>query len=279
MSSRRPLALLFALLLCGCDWDLTQAAFHPSVEQRVAEGLSGELGTPKPVEVDPDSFRFAMFGDPQVHSDSIHMLDRFSEDIGPRHIDFFCVLGDLTHDATEDEVGFIKQALDAVGIPYYVTVGNHDLYQAEGWDRFKQAFGPATYSVVFARRVRLVFIDTASEVVGPTQFDWLESELLQEPGPYVTLVGTHFPVYDGITPTLYRTGSTAERYKLQHLLQSSGAYALVSGHIHAFRHTVAGGVHHFICGAMAPDKLDYGNRGYLLFTFAHDSLSWEFVEI
>jgi hypothetical protein len=30
---------------------------------------------------------------------------------------------------------------------------------------------------------------------------------------------------------------------------------------------------------MAPGKLDYGNPGYLLFTFAHDSLSWEFIEI
>jgi len=40
-------------------------------------------------------------------------------------------------------------------------------------------------------------------------------------------------------------------------------------------------VHHFTCGAMAPDGvgLDYGNPGFLLFTFAHDSLSWEFVEI
>ncbi len=277
MSSRRIATLLLVLLLCGCDWNLPQALLHPSVEQRACESLSGDLGKPEPVEVDPDSFWFAMFGDPQVHSDSVHMLERFAQDVGPKRIDFFCVLGDLTHDATEDEVGFIKQALDAVGIPYYVTTGNHDLYQAEGWDLFKQAFGPATYSVVIAHRVKLVFIDTASEVIGPTQFDWLESEL-KDVGSYVTLVGTHFPVYDGTFPTLYRTGSTGERYKLQHLLQSSDAYALASGHIHGFRHTLAGGIHHFICGTMAPDELDYGSKGYLLFTFAHDSLSWEFVE-
>jgi len=278
MSSRWIAALLIALLFCSCDWDLSQALFHPSVEQRVAESLSGDLGTPEPVDVDPDSFRFAVFGDPQVHSDSIHMLARFAQDVGPGRIDFFCVLGDLTHDATEEEVGFIRQELDRVGIPYYVTTGNHDLYQFEGWDRFKHSFGPATYSVVIAQKVRLVFIDTASEAIGPTQFDWLESELLERAGPHVTLVGTHFPIYDGITPTLYRTGSTAERYKLQHLLQSSGTYALVSGHIHGFRHTVAGSVQHFICGTMAPDDLNSGSKGYLLFTFAHDSLSWEFVE-
>lgn len=277
MSSRRVLVMSVSLLLCGCDWDLSQVLFHPTVEHRVSESLSGNLGTPGPAEVDPDSFRFAVFGDPQVHSDSVHMLERFARDVGLNRIDFFCVLGDLTHDATREQVGFISQALDAVGIPYYVTAGNHDLYQAEGWDRFKQAFGPATYSVVFADKVKLVFIDTASELIGPTQFDWLETELGQA-GQYVTLVGTHFPVYDGTFPTLYRTGSTAERYKLQHLLQSSGAYALVSGHIHGFRHTLAGKLHHFICGTMAPDELDYGSKGYLLFTFAHDSLSWEFAE-
>jgi hypothetical protein len=38
-------------------------------------------------------------------------------------------------------------------------------------------------------------------------------------------------------------------------------------------------VHHFTCGAMAPGTLDYGNSGYLLFTFANGSLSWQFVEL
>ncbi len=276
-SSYAPIArLLFVLLLGGCTWDLDQAICHPSVERRVTESLSGELGVPEPVAVNPDSFRFAMFGDPQVHADLEHRLGRFAQDIGPNGIDFFCVLGDLTHDATEAEIAVIKAGLDSVGVPYYVTLGNHDLYQRDGWDRFKEEFGPSCYSVVIADRVKLIFLDTADGTVGKTQFDWLEREL--DDNRYVKVVGTHFPCYDGITPCMWRMAGAAERYKLQYLLQEYGAYAFVSGHIHGWRYTLVQDVHHFIVGTMAPGGLDYGTHGYLLLTFSRGILSWDRVE-
>lgn len=270
------LSCLLALSVAGCNWDLTQVIFRPPVDKRVQESISGEIPWPEPVPVNPDSFCFAMFGDPQVHADSQHLLGRFREDVRNRGIDFFCVLGDLTHDATREEVNVVKAALDSVGVPYYATIGNHDLYQKDGWQLFKENFGPSCYSVTIAGRLKLIFLDTAEGAVGETQFDWFEQKLLDS-GGYLRVVGTHFPCYDGITPGMYRLASTAERNKLQYLLQESGTYALVSGHIHGWRHTEIGGVHHFVAGTMALD-LDYGRNGYLLLTFAGDSLSWERVD-
>ena len=267
------LGCLFALSVGGCKWDLGQAFFHPSVDERVQGSL--EMPWPGPVEVNPDSFRFAMFGDPQVHSDLKHLVGRFGEDVGPRGIDFFCVLGDLTQDATEEEVGVMKAALDSVGIPYYCTIGNHDLYQKEGWQRFKDNFGPGCHSVVIADKLKLIFLDTAEGAVGKNQFDWFEREL-GDSTP-LKIVGTHFPCYDGVTPWMGRMASTAERNKLQYLLKHYGAYALVSGHIHAWRYTEVDGVLHFIVGTMSI-QLDYGKNGYLLFTVVGDSVSWERVE-
>lgn len=279
MSFRHALAacLLGVVLMCNCVWDLGQFVFHPSVEQRVTESLSGEIKIPEPVAVNPDSFRFAMFGDPQVHSDLKHRLGRFAQDVEPNGIDFFCVLGDLTHDATAIEVMTIKAGLDSVGIPYYATIGNHDLYQREGWAQFKENFGPTCYSVVIGDKVKLIFLDTADGTIGKTQFAWLETEL-DDAGQHIKVVGTHFPCYDGITPCMWRMASAAERYKLQYLLQKHGAYALVSGHIHGWRYTQVQDVHHFIVGTMAPGGLDYGNHGYLLLTFAQDTLSWDHIE-
>lgn len=276
MTSSRLAGLLIGLLaLGGCDWDVTQFILYPSVEQRVQESLG--LPAPGPPVVNPDSFRFALFGDPQVRADLVHRLGRFTADVADSGIAFFGVLGDLTHDATEIEVHTIRAAFDSTGIPCYTTIGNHDLFQAESWERCKDVFGPATYSVVVADRLKLIFLDTASGTIGPTQFDWLETEL-DDNGRHLKIVCTHYPLYDGSTPIAWRLGSTAERARLQSLLRDYRAWGYVSGHIHGWRHTEVAGVNHFICGTMSAHPLDYGEPGYLLLTFAHDSLAWRKVD-
>jgi hypothetical protein len=278
MSSRRAaiFGLAVLLALCACKWDLWAIATRPTVEQRVRENLSGQPPAPGPVPVSPDSFRFAVFGDPQVGHDYVNNLGRFRQDVAARGIDFFCVLGDLTDDATADEVDSVKLDLDRVGIPCYVTIGNHDLLQADGWERFRENYGPSCFPVVIADRIKLIFLDTADGTLGPTQFDWLETELQDD--RFIKIVATHYPLYDGGQPTMWRLASPAERVKLQGLLGKYGVYAWCAGHIHGWRHTVVDGVNHFICGTMAPGAPDYGSgKGYLLFTFAHDSLSWQRV--
>jgi 3',5'-cyclic AMP phosphodiesterase CpdA len=278
MSSRHAAILCLAALLalCACEWDLWGVATRKTVEQRVRENLTGQTPAPGPVPVNPDSFRFAVFGDPQVGHDNVNLLSRFSQDVAARGIDFFCVLGDLTNDATADEVDSIKLDLDRVGIPCYVTIGNHELLQADGWERFKENYGPSCFPVVIADRIKLIFLDTADGTLGPTQFDWLETELRDE--RFTKIVLTHYPVYDGGQPVMWRLASPAERVKLQSLLEKYGVYAWCAAHIHGWRHMEVEGVNHFIVGTMAPGGLDYGSgKGYLLFTFAHDSLSWQQV--
>jgi hypothetical protein len=292
MSSRRAFLLGLAVLLafCACEWNLWGIVTRPTVEDRVRDNLSGIPPAPGPVAVNPDSFRFAVFGDPQIEHDYVSSLGRFRQEVIDHRIDFFCVLGDLTNDATADEVDTIKAQLDRVGIPYYATIGNHDLYQADGWERFKENYGPSSYAVTIADRVRLIFLDTADGTIGPTQLHWLESVLIDfgtagvegspaVPYPPFKIVLTHFPVFDGEKPIMWRLASDAERTKVQSLLEGHGAYAWCAGHIHGLRETQVGSVNYLTCGAMAPGTLDYGNPGYLLFTFAHDSLAWEFVEL
>jgi len=269
----RAAAVLVALLASGCDLDVGQFFFHPTVQERMRDNLSGQLQAPGPVVVDPDSFRFAMFGDPQVREDGTSLLGRFRRDAADKGIDFFCVLGDLTNDGTEAEQGFAKAQFDSVGRPYYCALGNHDLYQAGGWDWFKTTFGPSCYSVVIGDRLKLLFLDTADGLLGQAQFDWLESELKQGDS-LVKIVATHFGLYAGAEPIMFRLPGTEERAKLISLLSKHGVHSMVSGHLHGWRHTVINGTNHFISG-MPPEGMDYGNPGYVLFTWAHDSLGWE----
>ena len=277
MFSRRAIAAVPILLLavCSCKWDVWAIVSRPPVEQRVRDNLSGVPPAPGPVAVNPDSFRFAVFGDPQIEHDYQTSLGRFGQEVAVRGIDFFCVLGDLTDDATADEIDSIKTQLERVGIPYYATIGNHDLLQEDGWERFRENYGPSCFPVVIADRIKLIFLDTADGTLGPTQFDWLESELADERFAKIAL--THYPVFDGEKPIMWRLASDAERAKVQSLLDKYGAYAWCAGHIHGLREAQVGSVRYLTCGAMAPGTLDYGNPGYLLFTFAHDSLSWQQV--
>jgi len=162
-----------------------------------------------------------------------------------------------------------------VGVPYYCTVGNHDFYQAGGWDWFKATFGPSCYPLVIGDRIKLLFLDSAEGMLGQLQFDWLESELKKD--SLIKIVATHYPLYDGERPIMYRLPSTEERYKLINLLERYHVQSIVGGHIHGYRHTLISGTNHFISG-MPPSGMDYGNPSFLVFTWAHDSLSWERVE-
>ncbi|MBM3314102.1 hypothetical protein FJY70_05880 [candidate division WOR-3 bacterium] len=270
------LVCLVLLVFCGCKWDLWGIVTRATVEDRVRECLGGGISAPAAVEVNGDSFGFAVFGDPQVGHDYKSRLGRFRQEAAARGLAFFCVLGDLTEDATSDEADTVKLQLDRIGIPYYATIGNHDLYQADGWPRFKDDYGPSCYSVVIAERVKLIFLDTADGALGPTQFNWFETEL--KDARFIKLVLTHYPLYDGKKPFMWRMASVTERAKVQGLLAMHRAWAWCAGHMHAFRYTPVDQVRHLTCGAMAP-VLDYGDAGYLLFTFAHDSLSWQFVKL
>jgi len=274
VSERNVRAALAALVLlaAGCDWSLREVLSHPTVEQRVRESLAMPPVEPPPVN--PDSFRFAMFGDPQVRKDGIHRLGRFREHVVERGIDFVCVLGDLTHDATEEQIQWMRSALDSLGVPVYAAPGNHDLYQTGAWDRFKEVFGPGC-QWFRAGRVRIILFDTAGGIIGPTQFRWLEEQLSLS-ADEIKVLGTHFPLFDGGMPDLYRLASEAERYRLASLLRDTGAWGLVSGHMHYFRAFESNGVRFITCGSMAP-KLDGGEPGYLLLNYAAGELSWQFV--
>ncbi len=270
-------AIALVLTAVACGKNFSQMLFHPLVNTRAAESLA--LAAPSAVvPAIPTQYNFAVMADPQVRDENRHFFTRFKADVASSSISFFVVLGDLTEDGTPAQYALSKADLDAVGIPYYTTIGNHDLFQAPtegGWGSWKSTFGSATYSVTIGTDVRFVLFDTASGDIGSRQFDWLETQL-RTPVRY-TFVGTHFPVNDGMTPLMWRLSSVEERYRLASMLEHYGVYAFISGHIHGYKEATVGGVRHFITGAMYPYELDYGGYGYLLFSYNNGALTYRYV--
>jgi 3',5'-cyclic AMP phosphodiesterase CpdA len=193
------------------------------------------------------------------------------------------VLGDLTNDALATERGELLAQLDSTGLPYYCTIGNHDLYHADGWEWFKNTFGPSCYAITVAGKVKLIFLDTAEGALGQEQFDWLERELADSSYGDIprrgvpTIVATHYPIYDGTKPIMWRISGSEERYKLLSLLAQYHVRYYVAGHIHGWRYFQIDRLNHFVA-SLPTGTMDYGKPSYLIFTWAHDSLSWEHVE-
>lgn len=270
--------IALVLLLSSCYWDLGQVLFHPDVESRALESL--RLPPPAPPAVNSDSFCFAVFSDLHTGDNCRSYLGEYRRHAESLGIAFCCVAGDLTHNAYLSEFQDSRQRLDSLG-SWFVTIGNHDLYQAAGWQDFKEYLGPSCYLITVAGRLRLVFLDTGEGRLGSRQFNWLETQLADtgwhSSTPNWTIVITHFPLYDGRVPGICRLASTGERTRLQSLLQRHRVYAIVSGHVHGWRHTLVDSVNHFIVGTIT-DHLDYGRPGYLLFRVARDSLHWEHIE-
>ncbi len=280
----RWVLLCFAVIIIsesGCGKNLLQIFDHPSVDQRARDSLNGVVAVPSPaVMTDPTSFRFAVFGDVQVRPENKTTLTLFKADVSSKSINFFVILGDLTEDGTDGELSQIKSDLDDVGVPYYATIGNHDLFQAApagGWNTWKSTFGAATYSVTIAGVVRFLLLDTSSGDIGQTQFNWLTTQLKTQV-PF-TLVGSHYPVNDGMTPSMWRLESLEERFKITNLLDKYGVFAYVGGHVHGFRQGQVGNVLHLTIGSMYPYTLDFGDHGYVLFTYDHGNLTWERVTL
>ncbi|MGC8797839.1 MAG: metallophosphoesterase family protein [candidate division WOR-3 bacterium] len=266
--------LLLILLTASCELDPLVVLLHPDVEQRVEESLA--LPPPPPLP-GADTLRFAAFGDIHIGKPVGCWWQQFSAAIDTLDISLFCVAGDLTEHGTVAEFDSVAALLRQTGINYYVTIGNHDLYRLNSWELYKERFGPACYSLVLTRPgLKLIFLDTGEGRLGARQFEWLKQELARPPARQIII--THFPLYDDQTPSIFRLGSAAERAKLQSLMQRFNVFALISGHIHGFRHYRIGGVNHFTVGTISR-ALDFGQPGFLLFTCLPDTLYWQFVPL
>lgn len=261
---------LLLLITAGCEIDPRTVLVHPDIETRVRQSLDTVL---LPITF-PDTLRFAVFSDLHIGKPAGSHWQTFIRCLDSLDITFFCAAGDLTDRGTVAEYDSVLRLFQGTHRPYYVTLGNHDLYRPNSWDYYQSCFGPSCYAICPSPQLKLIFLDTGEGRLGATQFSWLETEL-DSPEKYKIII-THFPVYDDQTPSIFRLASVAERAKLLSLLRQYRVYAWCAGHIHSLRYRQIDGTGHFLTGAISR-TLDFGKPGFLLFEVQPDTVTWRFV--
>ncbi|MEO8182140.1 MAG: metallophosphoesterase [Deltaproteobacteria bacterium] len=212
----------------------------------------------------PSRFRFAVLSDVQEAigrvQDIFTRLNQLSE--GAPGIDFLLGAGDLTSQGTGEELGRFQAELLGLRIPYYTTLGNHELGQNP--TLFHEYFGRGSQSFDY-RGVRFSLIDSASATVDPIVFDWLD-EWLQPSASALHVVAMHIPPLDPIGVRNGAFASRSEAAKLLARLAEGGVDLTLYGHIHSYYHFQNAGIPAYISGGggSIPERFDQMGRHFLV---------------
>ncbi len=152
---------------------------------KAKNALSGTPGenngdTPSGKTLAPLAFSFAIIADP--HKD-MNNLNKALEQAKSNQARFIVGIGDLSDVGTDDELRNSKEQFDLAGLPYYVTPGDHDLWDSRDKGNppdtnFKETFGVPYQSFAYDKvRVVLVYNSDNYEGLDDLQLKWLDEEL------------------------------------------------------------------------------------------------------
>jgi 3',5'-cyclic AMP phosphodiesterase CpdA len=179
---------------------------------------------------------------------------------------FVVSMGDITQRGGIEEYDMFDRQLQYLTIPYYTTLGNHELWAPA--DRYFSRYGRASFHFEF-KGTAFTFVDSGDAGLDPTVEGWLD-EWLDEARDKVHVFLTHFPPVDPVG-TRYAGFRSAEdgRRLLARLIKGNVDLTLY-GHIHTLVEFENGGIPAYISGGggAEPVKWDGINRHFLVIDFA-----------
>lgn len=174
------------------------------------------------------------------------------------NVSFVIFTGDNINDPNPEYVGEFTKIANKLNVPYYVVIGNHDVFKSNGLSKERYFelvkennffFKYKTPNYVF-KKDEFVFIvvDGAKEVIpGTTGYfkkntlDWLEKQLTKYSKNPV-IICQHFPLLEP-KPSKSHNTYKAEEY-LDLLKKHSNVIALLSGHYHMNSEKMQDGIYH-----------------------------------
>lgn len=202
------LIVLISFEIAGCDSNLDFSGFLYSpdrVDSRFEESDAWNQSHPyKTLTVNSENYQILVSGDSHIGG-LINFRKMLDEAKKPENLAFLMV-GDNVTGKKENYVRFKNELPDFNQIPYFLVVGNHDLY-FDGWKIFYEYFGSSTY--YFSVQTPLnkdiyICLDSGGGTIGGKQLTWLKNLLSTKRDEYRNcFVFTHVNFFRD-----HHTGST-----------------------------------------------------------------------
>lgn len=217
------------------------------------------------------------------------VLNKTIKDINSiSNIDFVVFTGDNIDQADEAELKKFLKTANKLKYPYYVVIGNHEVFKSQNLNKKEYMKIVSKYSkncrhksanYVFEKDgIVFMVVDGAKEIIpGPAGYfkkdtlKWLDKKLTQYRCSKVVIF-QHFPI---VEPYYNRTHTTYNREAYEEVLKKhNNVIAIFSGHYHANGEQMVNGVYHVSTPALVSPPHDYkiveivGNnsKGYQIYT-------------
>jgi predicted phosphodiesterase len=178
------LFLICSLLFCfSCeDVDFSGFIFNTDpVNERVEQSLEwNDSHSALKITVPATEYSLLIAGDSHVGGTA--NLDEFITRANTTGISGMVMVGDLTTGKKEDFEIFKKELDSKNDVPFFLMIGNHDLF-FNGWEHYFSMFGSSTYS--FTVRTNdttdlYICLDSGGGTHGWRQLEWLKDLLKKE---------------------------------------------------------------------------------------------------
>jgi 3',5'-cyclic AMP phosphodiesterase CpdA len=171
-------------------------------------------------------------------------------------------MGDIAQAAGPEEYAAFEAKLAALPVPYFTTIGNHDLWK--GVTPFRDRFGRGNIHFDF-HGVAFSLVDSGSAGLDPLVYDWLDG-WLDDARDRPHVFATHFPPID---PVGVRAGGFRSRAEAETLLARLAAGRVdltLYGHIHTYQAFGNAGIPAYISGGGGahPERWDGIGRHFLV---------------
>ena len=217
-----------------------------TLTQSIKNSTSNQAGnfavnTVQPINA-PLSFKFALVAD--SHSDNIN-LKKALDKAGELGVKFVVGLGDYTNVGTQDELRGSKEVFARSAIPFYITAGDHDLWDSRNkgqapLQNFSEIFGPAYHSFGVLGVRFLILYDSDNDIgIDSIQWKWLEEELVKigSEKPKATFVLTHEPLFHPSSDHFMGKGNQnvlSQAQNLTNIFKNAGVNEVFAGDTHFF---------------------------------------------
>ena len=213
-----------------------------------------------------ENIKFVQVTDAHMSKNYVYsqkVLKATVDDINKQHdVSFVVFTGDNINYAEEEDLKIFADIVKNLNVPYYIVIGNHDVYKANGMskihylqilrdsNRFIRQKEP---NYKFAKKgFVFLIVDGAKEVIpGPAGYfkkntlAWLDKTLGKNKNKTV-IIFQHFPVEypDGASGRL----KTHKTYKVEDyndvIDKHDNILAIISGHLHTNGENMKNGIYH-----------------------------------